>query len=103
MLAYFKYLKSHFGGRLSELIHTPGGLGIKDGRPFRYTGQVAADHFDHVHVAFDSGRRGIGDGLGRKRLTGDGYGYNQLKDLWVRAGGPAGQADTAAAVALAES
>jgi 3D (Asp-Asp-Asp) domain-containing protein len=26
-------------------------VGIKDGKPFRYTGQVAADHFDHVHVA----------------------------------------------------
>jgi hypothetical protein len=56
---------SRFGGRLAELIYTPGGMGIKDGRPFRYTGQVAADHYDHVHVAFDSGRPGIGDGIGQ--------------------------------------
>jgi hypothetical protein len=93
MLNYFKTLKKRFGGRLSELIYTPGGAGIKDGRPHTYTGKVAADHYDHVHVAFDSGRRGKGDGIG----------YNQLKSLWTKAGGPAGQADTAAAVALAES
>jgi hypothetical protein len=41
-LAFFKYMKSHFGGRLAELIYTPGGAGIKDGRPFTYGGQVAA-------------------------------------------------------------
>lgn len=75
-LGFFKYLKSKFGGQLAELIYTPGGTGIKDGRPFRYTGAVAADHFDHVHVAFDTGRPGVGDGHGRSggRFKGDGLG-----------------------------
>jgi hypothetical protein len=70
MLRYFRYLKSRFGGRLAELIYTPGGQGVKDGRPFTYTGQVARDHFDHVHVAFDSGAPGLGDGIGRAGAAG---------------------------------
>jgi hypothetical protein len=98
-LGFFKYLKSRFGGQLAELIYTPGGKGIKDGRPFQYTGAVAADHFDHVHVAFDSGRPGVGDGHGR--FKGDGLG--QLEQLWMQAGGPRSSAATAAAVAMAES
>jgi len=67
MLRYFKAMKSRYGGRLAELIYTPGGAGVKNGRPHRYTGQVARDHLDHVHVALDLGRRGpgIGDGIGQ--------------------------------------
>jgi hypothetical protein len=104
MLGYFRYLKSRFGGRLAELIHTPGGMGIKNGRPYRYTGQVAADHYDHVHVAFDTGRPGVGDGLGRRRPgTGDGIGFRGLEDLWYRAGGGAKLAPLMAHVAQAES
>jgi hypothetical protein len=64
-MGFFKFLKSRFGGRLAELIYTPGGAGIKDGHPFQYTGKVAADHYDHVHVAFDTGAPGVGDGPGR--------------------------------------
>jgi hypothetical protein len=63
-LGFFRYMKSRFGSRLAELIYTPGGAGIKDGRPFNYTGAVAAEHYDHVHVAFDSGAPGVGDGPG---------------------------------------
>jgi hypothetical protein len=62
MLSYFRFLKKNFGARLRELIFTPGGAGIKDGRPFTYTGQVAADHFDHVHVAYTGP---FGDGIGQ--------------------------------------
>jgi hypothetical protein len=82
-LAYFKYMKSRFGGRLAELIYTPGGAGIKDGRPYNYTGTTAAEHYDHVHVAFDSGVPGIGDGPGRKpgRYAGDGLGFNAVAKL----------------------
>ncbi len=65
MMGFFRYLKSNFGSRLAELIYTPGGAGIKDGRPFTYTGQVARDHYDHVHVAYDTGRPGVGDGIGQ--------------------------------------
>lgn len=65
MLGFFRQMKSKYGSRLAELIYTPGGVGVKDGKPYRYTGAVAADHFDHVHVAFDSGVPGVGDGLGK--------------------------------------
>jgi len=105
MMSTFKTLRSKFGSRLAELIYTPGGAGIKNGRPFTYTGQVARDHFDHVHVALDTGAPGVGDGIGRVRrhLMGDGYGKTGLQSLWQRAGGPASAANIAAAVALAES
>jgi hypothetical protein len=73
-----------FGSRLRELIYTPGGVGIKDGRPFQYTGQVAADHFDHVHVAYTGP---FGDGPGRKRGTGDGLGFGEIERYWLRAAG----------------
>jgi len=99
MMGFFKYMRSTYGSRLAELIYTPGGTGIKDGKPFKYSGQVAADHFDHVHVAFTGG----GDGIGRRARTGDGYGKAQLQALWRRAGGPVSKESIAAAVALAES
>jgi TP901 family phage tail tape measure protein len=78
MLRFFKFMKSRYGSRLAELIYTPGGAGIKDGKPYRYGGQVAADHYDHVHVAMDLGKPGVGDGIGklirRRKETGDGIG-----------------------------
>ncbi len=106
MLATFRALKSRFGGRLAELIYTPGGVGIRNGKPHRYTGAVAADHKDHVHAAFDLGKPGpgIGDGPGRRIPgTGDGYGKSQIMNLWTREGGSAKVANLAASVALAES
>jgi len=63
MLGTFRFLKSAFGPQLRELIYTPGGVGIKDGKPYQYTGAVAADHHDHVHVAYTGP---FGDGLGRR-------------------------------------
>jgi hypothetical protein len=70
MAGFFNYMKNTLGSRLAELIYTGpgGGTGIKDGRPYTYTGQVAADHHDHVHTAIDLGTPGpgIGDGLGRR-------------------------------------
>jgi hypothetical protein len=73
----FRAIKSTFGPRLAELIYTPGGVGVRNGRPHRYSGQVAADHYDHIHAALDLGRPGpgIGDGPGRRKPgTGDGDG-----------------------------
>lgn len=64
MLGFFRQMKSRFGSRLAELIYTPGGVGVKNGKPFSYTGKVAADHLDHVHLAMDLGQHGIGDGFG---------------------------------------
>jgi hypothetical protein len=86
MMATFRELRSRFGSRLAELIYTPGGVGIKDGHPYTYSGQVAADHFDHVHVAYDTGKPGVGDGMGRSATSatagvGDGLGGN-VKAVW---------------------
>jgi 3D (Asp-Asp-Asp) domain-containing protein len=87
MLDYAKLLKSKYGKRLAELIHTPMGLGIKNGRPFKYTGQVAADHFDHVHVAVDTGKPGVGDGLGKFRSTAYGPPWGGIQGTGVTASG----------------
>ena len=77
-LAFFNFMKKNYGSQLAELIYTPGGAGIKNGQPYTFTGQVAADHYDHVHVGYTGG---IGDGIGhtsgmsgRKPGTGDGIG-----------------------------
>jgi phage-related protein len=73
-MAFARYMVSAYGARLAELIYTPLGFSIKDGR--RVAPIAASDHHDHVHVAFDLGRPGvgIGDGPGRRRFTGDGIG-----------------------------
>jgi hypothetical protein len=91
MLGFFNFMKNTAGGRLAELIYTPGGAGIKNGASYRYGGRVAADHFDHVHVAIDTGIPGVGDGIG------------QIQNLWTQAGGSASMANMAAAIAMAES
>jgi hypothetical protein len=93
MMDYAKWLKARYGKRLAELIYTPMGAGIKNGKPYKYTGQVAEDHYDHVHVAVDTGKPGVGDGLGK----------GQIASLWTREGGSAATANLAAAVAMAES
>jgi hypothetical protein len=100
-LAFFNFLKSHYGGRLAELIYGPGQVGIKDGRPYNFGPKLNAQHMDHVHVAFDTGAPGVGDGPGRRRPTGDGIG--QIESLWQQAGGRRSAAAIAAAVAMAES
>ena len=81
MMRTFNFLKSRMGGRLAELIYTPGGVGIKNGRPHQYTGKVAADHYDHVHVAMDLGKPGQGDGIGRAG-RGDGSGRSREEQIF---------------------
>jgi tape measure domain-containing protein len=62
MMGFAKAVAARFGGSLLELIHTPLGWGIKNGRkvPLSFWGPaVNADHFDHVHVALrEGGTRG---------------------------------------------
>ena len=87
MLGFFNYMKARFGPRLAELIFTPGGAGIKNGKPYQYTGAVAADHFDHVHVAIDSGKAGVGDGLGRFTATSYGPPWGGIQGGGVTATG----------------
>jgi hypothetical protein len=62
MMNFFRTMKSQAGSRLRELIYTPGGQGIKDGKPYTYSGTVAQDHYDHVHLAFTGP---FGDGIGQ--------------------------------------
>lgn len=64
MLRFFRHAKSTYGSRLEELIYTPGGAGIKNGKSFTFGGQVAADHYDHVHLADAQGARGVRAGTG---------------------------------------
>jgi hypothetical protein len=73
-LRFARYMKAKFGRRLAELIYTPMGSAIKDGRSVAPYAQ--ADHMDHVHVALDLGRpgAGIGDGIGKRAFMGDGPG-----------------------------
>ena len=55
-MAIFDWIAKTFGASSRELIFTPaGGRQIKDGRPYTYGGQVAQDHHDHVHWAYDDG------------------------------------------------
>ena len=86
-LRFFRDLKRRYGSRLAELIYTPGGPGIKNGRPFTYTGQVAEDHYDHVHVAVDSGKAGVGDGLGKFVSTAYGPPWGGIQGTGVTAAG----------------
>lgn len=53
MAAFFADARARWGKTLDELIYTPGGAAqIKNGQPHTYTGAVATDHIDHVHVGF---------------------------------------------------
>lgn len=52
----FNWIRATFGANTKELIFTPaGGRQIHNGRPHVYTGITAAQHYDHVHWAFDQG------------------------------------------------
>jgi hypothetical protein len=54
MLAFARYMAETHGSGLEELIHTPLGYGIKDGKkvPLSFWGPtINAMHRDHVHVA----------------------------------------------------
>ena len=57
-LAFAKKLASEYGASLAQLIYTPLGFGIANGRrvPLSYWGAATnAAHYDHVHVALAKG------------------------------------------------
>jgi hypothetical protein len=74
MMGFFRQMKSKYGGRLAELIYGPGQVGVKDGRPYNFGSALNAQHMDHVHVAFDTGAPGVGDGVGRLQAAVAGVG-----------------------------
>jgi tape measure domain-containing protein len=58
MVAFARQIARLFGPSLLELIHTPLGFGIKNGRRVAnsfFGSAVMADHYDHVHVAMNRG------------------------------------------------
>jgi hypothetical protein len=63
-MAIFQWIARNFGGNSKELIFSPAGSRqLKNGRPHYYSGQVRADHFDHVHWAMDRGGVATGRGM----------------------------------------
>jgi SLT domain-containing protein len=59
MLRFARHIASRFGRRLEELIYTPLGWSIKNGR--RVPAYAQADHYDHVHIA-DTDASGVAGG-----------------------------------------
>lgn len=53
MLRFAQFMAQAFGAQLKELIHTPLGFSIKDGRVV--SPYARSDHYDHVHVAYQQG------------------------------------------------
>jgi hypothetical protein len=53
MMGFAQYLYSMFGSNLKELIYTPLGFSVKDGR--KVAPYAQAQHYDHVHVAWAYG------------------------------------------------
>lgn len=82
MIGFARAAASRFGGRLKELIHTPLGFGIKNGRkvPLGFWGAaVNKDHYDHVHVAMRRGGK-AGPGQGGPSVV---YGEGKKTEWWV--------------------
>jgi hypothetical protein len=53
MLGFAQFMNSAYGQNLKELIYTPLGYSIKDGR--QVPPYARAQHYDHVHVAYGLG------------------------------------------------
>lgn len=52
----FNWIRSTYGANTRELIFSPaGGRQVHNGRPHVYSGITRANHWDHVHWAYDQG------------------------------------------------
>lgn len=88
MMKIFNWWRKNYGSKLAELIHTPAGSKqIKNGKNHTYGGAVAAQHYDHVHIAARKALNGKG-GLGglADMLPGIGK-FKALKDKFKNIGG----------------
>lgn len=98
MLRYAKHMASKYGRGLDELIHTPLGFGIKNGKrvPLSFWGSaINAQHEGHVHV----GDRTPGGGARGLAGMGAGGGLGSAPQVAARAsrlGGVPGALSTAA-------
>lgn len=61
MRRFALYMARHYGRQLEELIYSPLGWSIKNGR--RTSPYAVADHYDHVHIADTDPRRTGGGGF----------------------------------------
>ncbi|MGH6642881.1 MAG: tape measure protein, partial [Bradyrhizobium sp.] len=85
MMGFAKAIAGRFGGRLLELIHSPLGWGIKNGRRVSadaFGAAVKADHYDHVHVAMREGgtRGGRGEGAATPKVIWD---EGKKREWWI--------------------
>ncbi len=82
MIGFARAAASKFGGHLLELIHTPLGFGIKNGKKVGlgfWGSAVNADHNDHVHVAMRRGGK-AGPNQGGPSVV---YGEGKKTEWWV--------------------
>jgi hypothetical protein len=91
----FNWIRETFGKNTKELIFTPaGGAQIKNGRPYTYTGAVAAQHNNHVHWAYDQGGLASGSGLWPKLTSKPervlSPSQTQAFEQWMTGGGAGG-------------
>lgn len=85
MMGFARFMSKR-AGSLAELIYTPLGA-WSNGSRYTPTGKLAADHYDHVHVAMDVGAPGQGDGLGKFESTAYGPPWNAMNGTGVTATG----------------
>lgn len=82
MAGFAKAVAGKFGSRLLELIYSPLGWGIKNGKKVGngfWGADVVADHYDHVHVAMRRGGK-AGPGSGGPSVV---YGEGKKDEWWI--------------------
>lgn len=87
MLRFGLHAAQQWGPRLEELIHSPMGFGIKNGR--RVAPYAVADHYDHVHLA-DTDPSGAGGGARGGVGGGGGVGSINLRGVGRKQAGVPG-------------
>ena len=87
MMRFARHAATTYGSQLEELIYSPMGFSIKDGR--RVPPYAVADHFDHVHIA-DTAPGGAAGLMASMDTFGPGMQRLDLRLPGVSAGGVGG-------------
>jgi hypothetical protein len=83
----FNFIRGSYGQKTRELIFSPaGGRQVWNGRPHMYSGITRANHWDHVHWAYDKGGRIPEDVFGQGR-SGRTYGFHGGETVVPQSGG----------------
>lgn len=93
MMRFALHAAQAYGSRLEELIYTPLGFSIKNGK--RVPPYAQKDHYDHVHIADKNASGGLGGG-------GGGLGGVSLNARRSRLGGAPGALSSAAMGGIAK-